>query len=382
MPVPPSIAWRRAALNDVAMGHAVNTRVLDWIRPEVQAQTAYQVPAADDLIKLDAMENPYSWPPEMVEAWTEVLRDVTLNRYPDPGASRLKERLRDTFEIPAESAILLGNGSDELIQMILMAVGGANRVVLAPEPSFSMYRIISTNVGVIYQGVPLAPDFTLDVIATREAIADRRPAVVFIAYPSNPTGNLFAIEDICTLIEAAPGLVVLDEAYAAFCDASFMEYLQRYEHLLILRTVSKLGLAGLRLGYLVGAPAWLQEIDKLRLPYNIGVLTQASAEFALSHYAVLLEQAKRIRADRQSLFDSLEALPGITAYPSQANFILLRVAAGRAVEIFERLRQEGVLIKNLHGSHPALQDCLRITVGTPEENRAFLSALRTTLSVK
>jgi histidinol-phosphate aminotransferase len=382
MPVPPNIAWRRGAINDFATGHAMNTRINEWIRPEVRAQSAYHVPEADGLIKLDAMENPYSWPPEMVEAWTEVLSGVTLNRYPDPGAALLKERLRDTFKIPAASAVLLGNGSDELIQMILMAVGGAGRVVVAPEPSFSMYRIISANVGVNYHGVPLGPDFSLDVAATRDSIAALRPAVVFIAYPSNPTGNLFAAADISSLIEAAPGLAVVDEAYSAFCDASFMEYLARYEHLLILRTLSKLGLAGLRLGYLVGAPAWLREIDKLRLPYNIGVLTQASAEFALDHYSMLQEQAGRIRADRQTLFDALRTVPGVTAYPSQANFILFKVEAGRAVEIFERLKLVGVLIKNLHGSHPALRDCMRVTVGTPEENHAFLSALRMVISVK
>ena len=369
-------------MNDVATGQGMNTRIQEWVRPEVRAQRAYHVPDAEGLIKLDAMENPYSWPPEMVEAWTESLREVTLNRYPDPGAAHLKQRLRDTFKIPAASAVLLGNGSDELIQMILMAVGGAGRVVVAPEPSFSMYRIISTNVGMNYHSVALNADFSLDVAATRDAIVAQRPAVVFIAYPSNPTGNLFAAEDICSLIEAAPGVVVVDEAYSAFCDASFMDYLARYENLLILRTVSKLGLAGLRLGYLVGAPAWLEEIDKLRLPYNIGVLTQVSAEFALEHYAMLLEQAKRIRADRQTLFAALQTVADVTAYPSQANFILFRVTAGRAVEIFERLKQVGVLIKNLHGSHPALQDCLRVTVGTPEENRAFLSALRMVLSVK
>ena len=382
MPIPPSIGWRRGTIYDVAMVHVMNTRIQEWIRPEVRAQNAYHVPPADGLIKLDAMENPYSWPAEMVESWTEVLRNVSLNRYPDPGAARLKERLRDTFGIPAASEVLLGNGSDELIQMILMAVGGSQRVVLAPEPTFSMYRIISTNVGVSYQGVPLGADFSLDVTATRDAILAQRPAVVFIAYPSNPTGNLFAAADICSLIEAASGLVVMDEAYSAFCDASFMEYLERYENLLILRTVSKLGLAGLRLGYLVGAPDWLREIDKLRLPYNIGALTQTSAEFALDHYTMLLEQADRIRADRQALFDALRTMSGVTAYPSEANFILFRVAAGRAVEIFEMLKQVGVLIKNLHGSHPALQDCLRVTVGTPEENRAFLSALRMVLSVK
>ncbi len=354
----------------------MNPRIKQWVRPEVQALTAYHVPDAGGLIKLDAMENPYTWPPEMVARWSEALRGVSLNRYPDPAATRLKARLRETFRLPADCAVLLGNGSDELIQMILMAVGGTGRAVVAPEPSFSMYRIISTSVGVNYVSVPLKADFSLDVAAARTAIESHQPAVVFIAYPSNPTGNLFAAEDICTLIEAAPGVVVVDEAYTAFCDADFVEYLARYEHLLILRTVSKLGLAGLRLGYLVGAPSWLQEIDKLRLPYNVGVLTQVSAEFALEHYDMLLEQAGRVRADREALYAALQSLPGVAAFPSQANFILFRVAAGRAGEIFERLKKAGVLIKSLHGSHPALHDCLRVTVGRPEENQAFLEELR------
>jgi histidinol-phosphate aminotransferase len=354
----------------------VNSLIKQWVRPEVQALTAYHVPDAGGLIKLDAMENPYSWPREMVAQWLEVMRGVTLNRYPDPAATRLKERLRTTFRVPQDCEILLGNGSDELIQMILMAVAGSGRVALAPEPSFSMYRIISTSVGVKYIGVPLKADFSLDVAATRAAIDEYRPAVVFIAYPSNPTGNLFSAEDICSLIEAAPGVVVVDEAYTAFCDANFIDYLGRYEHLMILRTVSKLGLAGLRLGYLLGAPSWLHEIDKLRLPYNINVLTQVSAEFALEHYDMLLEQANSIRDEREALYDALRSLPGVTAFPSQANFILFRVAAGRAGEIFQRLKQAGVLIKSLHGSHPALHDCLRVTVGKPEENQAFLSALR------
>ncbi len=357
----------------------MNARIQQWVRPEVRALKAYHVPEAAGFVKLDAMENPYSWPAPLVDEWLAALRQVSLNRYPDPGAARLKRQLRSTFAVPVDSDILLGNGSDELIQMILMAVAGPGRSVLAPEPAFSMYKIISSSVGMDYHGVPLKSDFSLDLPATLAAIAERRPAVVFICYPSNPTGNLFAREDIRTIIEAAPGIVVVDEAYSAFCDGSFFEELPRYPNLLILRTVSKLGLAGLRLGFLVGDAAWLHELDKIRLPYNISVLTQASAEFALSHYPVLLDQTRRIRAERARLAEALATLPGVTPFPSQANFILFRVTAGRAAELFQRLKDQGVLIKNLHGAHPALHDCLRVTVGTPEENQAFLSALRTAL---
>ena len=356
-----------------------NSRVKHWVRPEVQALKAYHVPDAAGYVKLDAMENPYGWPAPVVDAWLEALRAVSLNRYPDSGAAELKAQLRATFAIPGGSEVLLGNGSDELIQMILMAVAGPGRVVLAPEPTFSMYKIISNSVGLLYHGVPLKADFSLDLPATLAAIAELQPAVVFIAYPSNPTGNLFAREDIRAIIEAAPGIVVVDEAYSAFCDGSFFADLARYPQLLILRTVSKLGLAGLRLGFLVGGDDWLHELDKIRLPYNINVLTQASAQFALSHYPVLLDQTRRIRAEREKLAADLTALAGVTPFPSQANFILFRVAAGRAPELFQRLKDQRVLIKSLHGVHPALHDCLRVTVGTPEENQAFITALRAAL---
>ena len=346
-----------------------------WIRPEIRALSAYHVPDPGDCIKLDAMENPYTWPEEMVEAWLETLREVSLNRYPDPGARALKQGLRDCMRVPADQEILLGNGSDELIQMIALAVAQPGRVVLAPEPSFVMYRMIATLAGMDYVGVPLDRDFQLDMDAMRAAIQTHQPAVIFLAYPNNPTGNLFRAADIEAILETAPGLVVVDEAYAPFTDASFLDRLGRFDNLLVLRTVSKMGLAGLRLGRLGGDPAWLAEIDKTRLPYNINVLTQASGAFALRHVAVLEEQARRIRADRGLLYAALEGMNGVEPYPSDANFILFRVPAGRGRELFDALKEQGVLIKNLSGAGGVLADCLRVTVGKPEENEAFLRAL-------
>ncbi|HHM04839.1 MAG TPA: histidinol-phosphate transaminase [Gammaproteobacteria bacterium] len=351
-----------------------------WVRPEIRGLQAYHVPDAAGLVKLDAMENPYGWPESLVGAWLETLKGVSLNRYPDPQAGALKTGLRRAFALPEDMELLLGNGSDELIQMILMAVVGPDRTVLAPEPAFSMYRLISATVGLRFTGVPLSADFRLDLPALLEAIERERPAVVFLAYPSNPTGNLFDAAAMEAVIKAAPGLVVVDEAYTPFCDASFLGRLGRYGNLLVLRTLSKLGLAGLRLGYLVGDPAWLHELDKLRLPYNINVLTQASAAFALAHFDVLAEQTRRIRADRDRLAKDLAALPGVQVFPSQANFILFRGPAGRAPALFEALKARGVLIKRLHGAHPLLADCLRVTVGRPEENSAFLAALAAALA--
>lgn len=351
-------------------------RVTEWIRPEVRALSAYHVPEVGDLIKLDAMENPYTWPSSLVDDWLETLRHVSLNRYPDPHAPCLKAALRERLGVPAGMDILLGNGSDELIQMIDMAVNGPGRVVLSPEPSFSMYRMIAAFTGLNFVGVPLdAGDFSLNMAAMREAIARHRPAVVFLSYPNNPTGNLFDEHAVCDLIEACPGLVVVDEAYSAFAGRSLMDRLGEHDNLLVLRTLSKMGLAGLRLGILAGSPAWLNELDKIRLPYNINVLTQASAEFALRHYDVLEAQAAQLRIDREQLLARMRALPGITVYPSQANFILFRVPAGKAQAIFAAIKADGVLIKSMHGANPLLADCLRVTVGTPEENAVFLAAL-------
>jgi histidinol-phosphate aminotransferase len=264
--------------------------------------------------------------------------------------------------------------------MIIQAVAGPGRVVLAPEPTFVMYRQIATVAGLEFCGVPLAADFALDREAMLHAVVQQQPAVTFLAYPNNPTGNLFDAATLRELLGAAEGLVVVDEAYAPFTDASFMPELGRYDNLLVLRTVSKLGLAGLRLGLLAGHPAWIEQIDKTRLPYNIGTLNQVTGALALAHREAFDAQARAIRTARAELDAGLRRLDGLTVYPSEANFILFRVPDGRAGGIFAGLRQAGILIKNLDGSAPALRDCLRVTVGRPEENAAFLDALGGLLS--
>jgi histidinol-phosphate aminotransferase len=354
-------------------------RVDRFVRPRLRALQAYHVPPAAGLIKLDAMENPYSWPDWLLNDWLDTLRRATLNRYPDPAAGALKSRLRDVLGVPGAAGIILGNGSDELIQMIIQTVAAPGHVIMAPEPTFVMYRQIAVVAGLDFRGVPLRADFTLDADAMLEAVAAHQPAVVFLAYPNNPTGNLFDREAIETVLSCAPGLVVLDEAYAPFADDSFMGDLGCCDNLLVLRTLSKLGLAGVRLGLLAGEAGWLEEIEKTRLPYNISTLDQLTGEFALRHYAVFEEQAKIIRQQRGELLDRLQSLPGLTAYPSAANFILFRVPPGRGGSVFEGLKSGGILIKNLAGSAPSLTDCLRVTVGKPEENAAFIAALASLL---
>jgi len=345
------------------------------IRDDIRALSVYHVPEATGLVKLDAMENPYRLPEALRLEVGRLVAEAEINRYPDAAATRLKARLRQSMGIPESFDLLLGNGSDEIIQMLALAVARPGATLLGLEPSFVMYRMIATFAGLRYVGVLLKPDFTLDVEVTLAAIKEHRPALIFIAYPNNPTGNLFAEADILRILEAAPGLVVLDEAYHVFAGKSFLERLGAHPNLLVMRTLSKIGLAGLRLGFLVGAPAWLGELDKVRLPYNVNVLSQLVAERVLGEMGVLEEQASRIRDERGRLFQALAALPGVTPYPSEANFILFRVAD--AERIFEGLKQQGILIKNLNRTHPLLAGCLRVTVGTPEENSRFLQSLQT-----
>jgi len=345
-----------------------------FFRPDILAASAYHVPPSEGLIKLDAMENPYPWPREMADGWLDHLRTAHPNRYPDPQAPGLKAALRDYAEIPDVAEILLGNGSDEIILMLLTALSGQPHVkVMAHEPTFVMYRQIAQWLGIEFIGVPLREDFSLDPEAMLTAVASQQPRIVFLAYPNNPTGNLFDPRLIETIIEATPGVVVVDEAYAPFAQVSFMDRLGRFDNLLVMRTLSKLGLAGLRLGYLAGPAPWLEQFDKLRLPYNINVLTQLSAEYALAHGEVFDRQTARIRKDRDTMALNLARIDGIEVFPSAANFLLLRV--DHATRIFEELKTHGILIKNLDGAGGLLKNCLRVTVGTPEQNQRFLDAL-------
>ncbi|MGH8653984.1 MAG: histidinol-phosphate transaminase [Gammaproteobacteria bacterium] len=371
MPVPQNIASTKHKPMVTAFAAEPPTR---WVGPEIQALTAYHVPASTGMVKLDAMENPYPWPDDLRDPWLQSLRNAELNRYPDPEAKELKEKLRELLGLPPEAGLLLGNGSDELIQMILLTVASPGRCVLAPEPTFAMYKIISQCVGLRFVGVPLLiSDFALDIETMLEAIACHQPAAVFLAYPNNPTANLFARSHLERILRASPGVVIIDEAYHEFSKATFLPDLPTYPNLLILRTLSKCGLAGLRVGALVGRLDWIREINKVRLPYNLNTLSQASALFMLGRARVLEEQIARICADRERLAESLGALPQIKFWPSKTNFLTLENK--RCDDLADRLKQKGILIKDLTGVHPLVEGCIRVTVGTPEENNIFLQAL-------
>jgi histidinol-phosphate aminotransferase len=344
------------------------------VRPEIRALTAYVVAKAPGMIKLDAMESPFPLPEAVRARVAQAVATVPVNRYPDGAAAGVKAALRAALGLPDSAALILGNGSDELIQIVTSTLARPGAVMLAPEPSFVMYAMSALFAGMRFVGVPLRADFSLDVEAMLAAISRERPALIFLAYPNNPTGNLFPAADVERILRAAPGLVVVDEAYYAFADASFLPRVDEFPNLVVLRTVSKIGMAGLRLGYAVAAPAWIAELDKLRPPYNLNALTQAVAPLLLAEGALLAAQAATLKAERACLERTLATLAGVTVFPTQANFVLARFPDAPAT--FAALHRAGILVKNLHGVHPLLSHCLRITVGTPAENDALLAALK------
>lgn len=354
------------------------------IRPEVRALSAYHVPDASGFVKLDAMENPYMLPPHLRSALGQRLAEVAMNRYPVASYADLKKKICDKLGVPAGFDVVLGNGSDELISLISVACAKPGAKVLAPTPGFVMYSMSAKFAGLEFIGVPLKPDFSLDKTAMLAAIAQHKPAITYLAYPNNPTGNLFDADDMVEIIRTVgdSGVVVVDEAYQPFAQASFMARLSEFGNMVVMRTVSKLGLAGIRLGYMSASAALLNEFDKVRPPYNVNVLTQTAAEFVLEHVEVLDRQAEVLRAERASLTVALAALPGVEVFPSAANFLLIRILPGKnnADLVFSALLDRKVLIKNVGKMHPLLENCLRVTVSTPEENKIFLDAMKASLT--
>ncbi len=351
------------------------------IRTDIQSMAAYAVQDATGLLKLDAMENPHRLSPALQAELGARLGAVAINRYPGARVDDLKAALALHIGLPAGHALMLGNGSDELISLLAMACDVPGAAIVAPLPGFVMYAMSAQLQGLAFHGVDLTPDFELDEAAMTHAIRQHRPAITYLAYPNNPTANLWDAGVMRRLIaEAAAigGLVVIDEAYQPFSSASWLDEIKRdpaaNAHVLLMRTLSKFGLAGVRLGYLVGPQALVFEIDKVRPPYNISVLNAECALFALEHAEVFAAQAADIRAQRERLLAELAQLPGTQVFPSQANMVLVRVPD--AQRAFDGLKAAGVLVKNVSKMHPLLANCLRLTVGTADDNTQMLSALR------
>lgn len=348
---------------------------LNAIRDDIRSMSAYPVPTlAEDAIKLDAMELPYMLPESLRQQLAHELANAPINRYPNPVGSGLAAQIRATFAVPDSAQIALGNGSDELIALITQLVAKPHATVLSVAPSFVMYQHNARLLGMNYVGVPLNADFTLNLDAMLAAIAEHQPALIFLAYPNNPTGVPFARDEVEQIIAAATGLVVIDEAYGAFAQDSFLARAGQPEHLLVLRTLSKIGFAGLRLGFVAGSAAVLDELAKILPPYNMNQLSLIAGKFALQHMDKVNHFIDELKIERANLRQALNALPETQAFESHANFITVRLP--KADEAFERLKQNNIWVKKLSGSHALLSDCLRLTIGTPEQNVQMLRVLQ------
>ena len=353
-------------------------RMARVIRPDLQSMHGYVVQPSAGMVKVDTMENPYVLPAPLRQQLGVRLAQVALNRYPAERGDTLRAALAAHAGMFAGCDLMLGNGSDELISLLALACAQPGATVLAPLPGFVMYELSARLQGLRFIGVPLTADFELDVPLMLTAVRAHRPALIYLAYPNNPTANLWNDDAIDAIIEAAPGLVVMDEAYQPFAARDSMARLQRHAHVLLMRTMSKFGLAGVRIGYLIGRAALIAEIDKLRPPFNVSVLNCEAALFALEHADEYARQAAAIRAERERLQAQMHDLPGCRVYPSDANMILLRVPD--AQRVFEGMKARGVLIKNISGQHALLERCVRITVGTPDENVSMMNALKASLA--
>ena len=364
---------------------------LRFIREDVKALSAYHVQSSTGMIKLDAMENPFVLPDHLQAELAKRLAHLEINRYPGPSIEELKAQLAQYVDLPVGHELMLGNGSDELISLLALSFMAPGTQVLAPEPGFVMYAMSAQLMGLPYIGVPLRDDFELDEPKMLEAIALHQPRIVYLAYPNNPTANLWSsktIEKIIAQVSAYAGVVVMDEAYSPFSGETWLTRMRAdpkaNAQVILMRTLSKFGLAGARLGYLIAQTPWVREINKVRPPYNVSVLNAACAAFALDHQEEFKAQAALVMKERERLFNALQAIPGLTPYPSQANMMLMRVQLkslmglgpdAAAQSVFDGLKARGILVKNVSKMHPTLSACLRLTVGTSEENDALLAAL-------
>lgn len=352
------------------------------VRDELRGKSPYGAPQLDVPVRLNTNENPYPLPEPLVERITERVREAArdLNRYPDRDAVQLRTELAKYLTKTGNHPLSVenvwaANGSNEVIQQLLQTFGGPGRTAMGFEPSYSMHSLISRGTGTRWISGPRNEDFTLDVGAASAAIAEHKPDVVFVTTPNNPTGNAVPAETVLALYEAAqaakPSMVVVDEAYIEFSHgASLLPLLEGRPNLVVSRTMSKaFGAAGLRLGYLAAHPAVVDAVQLVRLPYHLSAITQATALAALEHTGTLLKYVEQLKAERDRLVAELRAA-GLEVTESDANFVQF----GRFEDphaVWQQILDRGVLVRD-----NGVPGFLRVSAGTPEENDAFLDAVR------
>jgi histidinol-phosphate aminotransferase len=348
-----------------------NLDLIQLVKEKVQSLKAYHVENIDCEIKLHANENSFPLPPEILKQFEEVFKSTELNRYPDPDCGSLKQTLAKRLDVESEN-LAIGNGSDELIQILLQVFCDPGETVGFPDPTFAMYSIIAQGMGLKSQTHPLDDQWDFKAEPFLDTMKASQARIVFLSYPNNPTGNCFSAPEVQKVIENFSGIVVLDEAYHDFAGKSFLSELPKHNNLIILRSLSKIGLAALRVGYAVADPVIINQIDKVRLPYNSNALSQKLTERLLNHFAPVQKQLDALIKERNGMIRELSKFKSLTVFPSDANFVLFREQDANA--LFKQLMESGILVRNLSG-HPRLKNCLRVTIGTPDENKAFLEKM-------
>ena len=352
--------------------------VLEKIKPEVRAISAYTLTEYEHEIKINQNENPFEIPQELKEEVLDVVRKRPWGRYPDFVQTRLAQKLAEHVGW-TKDGILVGNGSNELIQATLMVSVGPGARVVIPTPTFTLYQLLSRILGAEVIEVMLkADDYTFDVPAIERAVSKEKADVVIVCSPNNPTGGVMAPEDVERILRGTDALVIVDEAYQQFSETTCVPLLKQYENLIVLRTFSKaFSLAGLRIGYLMAQPEVASEIAKAKLPYNLNFFSEEAAIKTLEHWPIVQERVEVLKAQRAAVYERLKRMDGVKVTPSQANFLLFETPFGPG-QIFLKLVDRGVLVRDV-SKYPMLSRALRVSIGTEEENRRFLNGLEDAL---
>jgi histidinol-phosphate aminotransferase len=346
--------------------------LMDLVCEKIKSLKAYHVETVENGIKLHANENPYPPSPELLKKILARFEKLNLNRYPDPDCKTLKEAISTRIGVPTNQ-LVIGNGSDELIQNLMQVFCNEGDRIAFPDPTFAMYAITAKGMGLKVHTFPLNDNWDFKATPLIERLNASHARIVFISYPNNPTGNCFSRTEIQKLVENFEGIVVLDEAYYDFSGQSFLSQMKDHNNLVVLRSLSKIGLAGLRVGYGIFPSTLVDEVNKVRLPYNSNSISQIGATELMNNFETVQKQINSIKEERTRLLDELAKIKSITAFPSDANFILFK-ASHDGESIYRNLIKNGVLVRNL-GAHPRLKNCMRVTIGTKAENDQFLNRL-------
>jgi len=346
------------------------------VRPGVRNASAYHVDQFPCEVVLDANESPYPPPAKIRERLWVVMAGTAFNRYPDMETSLLRNAIASKEGVDAAET-MPGNGSDEIVQSLVIALGEPGARILTPSPTFSMYRAIAAFHGVDTIEAPLNEDWTLDTETTIRLASDQSPSIVFLASPNNPTGVRYDRADVESIADACGGVVVVDEAYVDFSSEPVGAMFRDRPNVVILKTLSKIGLAALRLGYMMADRRLIEQVNKVRLPFNINSVTQAVVVEALKYWEAFTPLFREITRERERVFKGLESITGVDPFPSEANFILMRISSDPAL-VFDSLIRKSVRVRWFKGAD-RVGDCFRVTIGSPAENDRFLTALRQSL---